>query len=109
MPVQVVGNSPSALPFRAVARPAPEARAEPTQAAMAQPAQLEAAVQSANRFFQQIAPALEFSVDQASGRAVTRLVDKVTNMVIRQIPSEEMLSIARTLDHFQGLLLKLKA
>ncbi len=109
MPVQAVGNSPTALPSRAVGQPAPEARAEPTQAAAAQPAQLEAAVQTANRFFQQIAPALEFSVDQGSGRTITRLVDKETNMVIRQIPSEEMLSIARTLDHFQGLLLKLKA
>lgn len=109
MSIQAIPNNPHALPSSAVSRPAPEAKAEPPAAAAPQAAQVEQAVQSANQFFQKISQNLEFSVDQGSGRTITRLVDKETNTVIRQIPSEEMLDIARALDHFQGLLLKQKA
>jgi len=102
-----------------VDRPATEVLADPPQiaavAAVAQPAQLEAVVQvgaavhSANRFFKQISQNLEFSVDEGSGRTITRLVDKETNVVLRQFPSEEMLSIGRALDQLQGLLIRQKA
>ena len=113
MAIQAVGTNPPALTSGAVDRPAPEVRAEPAHAAVvaaaAQPAQVEAAVQSVNRFLRQNAQGLEFSIDGESGRTITRLVDKETNAVIRQFPSEEMLSIARALDHLQGLLLKQKA
>jgi flagellar protein FlaG len=94
-------------------RPAPEARAQSAAVtapqAAPQPAQVEHAVQSANQFLRQKSENLEFSVDEGSGHTVTRLVDKETNTVLRQIPSQEMLDIARALDRVQGLLLKLKA
>jgi flagellar protein FlaG len=53
--------------------------------------------------------ALEFTVDQDSGRTVVKVVDVGTKDVIRQIPSEETLSIARALDRLQGLLIKHEA
>ncbi len=113
MSIQPVQSTPPALTSSALDRPAPGARVEPAASAATQatqqPVQVEQAVQGANRFFKQISQNLEFSVDAGSGRSVTRLVDKETNTVIRQIPSEEMLDIARALDHFQGLLLKQKA
>jgi flagellar protein FlaG len=111
MSIQVIRTNPGALPSSALDRLVPEARAEapPAAALQAAVAQVEHAVQSANHFFKQISQDLEFSVDAGSGRTVTRLVDKETNTVIRQIPSEEMLEIARALDHFQGLLIRLKA
>jgi hypothetical protein len=37
------------------------------------------------------------------------VVDGVTKEVIRQIPNEEVLAIARAMDRLQGLLLKGKA
>ena len=113
MAIQAIGITPAALTSGTVDRPAPETRAEPAHAAAvaatAQPVQMEAAVRSVNNFLRQNAEGLEFSIDAESGRTITRLVDKETNTVIRQFPSEEMISIARALDHLQGLLLKQKA
>lgn len=49
---------------------------------------------------------LLFSIDEESGRTVVKVVDSTTKETIRQIPSEEILSIAKALDKLQGLLLK---
>ena len=83
----------------------------PVQASVAapQPAQVEAAVKSANRHLQMAARGVEFSIDESSGRAIVRLLDGETKQVLIQFPSEEMLSIARSLEHLEGLLLKQSA
>lgn len=52
---------------------------------------------------------LDFSVDQSTGKAIVRITDRETGELIRQIPSEEMMEIARSLDRMQGLLLRQKA
>ena len=44
---------------------------------------------------------LQFSVDESTGESVIKVMDKETNEMIRQIPSEEMLQIAKALDRFQ--------
>lgn len=49
---------------------------------------------------------LVFSIDDDSGRTVVKVVDSSTEETIRQIPSEEVLEIARALDKLQGLLLR---
>ena len=41
---------------------------------------------------------LEFSVDQDSGQTVIKVMDSETQEVIRQIPGEEALQFARTLN-----------
>jgi flagellar protein FlaG len=57
-----------------------------------------------------LAPELNFSVDEASGRSVIKFTDRATNQVIRQFPSEEALQLTRAMDQFQrGLLLNRKA
>jgi flagellar protein FlaG len=38
-----------------------------------------------------------------------RVVDTVTGEVIRQVPSEELLAISRSIDKLQGLLLRQEA
>jgi flagellar protein FlaG len=48
-------------------------------------------------------------VDKDTGKTVIKIVDSQTNQVIRQIPSEELLAIARNLDRVEGLLLKQRA
>ncbi|HRQ59072.1 MAG TPA: flagellar protein FlaG, partial [Azoarcus taiwanensis] len=49
---------------------------------------------------------LRFTIDDDTGRTVVKIVDKETDEVIKQIPSEEMLRISRALDTLQGLLIK---
>lgn len=110
MPIQPIAGTPPTLSSFASDRPVAGAGAA-TAAVQAAPqaAQVEQALQSANQALKQRSQNLEFSFDEGSGRTVTRLVDQETNTVIRQFPSEEMLNVARELDRFQGLLIRLKA
>lgn len=52
---------------------------------------------------------LNFSIDDASGSQVVKIMDTQTKQVIRQFPSEEAVAIAHALDKLQGLLIKEKA
>lgn len=53
---------------------------------------------------------IQFSVDDTTGQSIIKVMDRATKEVIRQIPSEEMLQIARGLDRYQeGLLVNNKA
>jgi flagellar protein FlaG len=84
----------------------------PTQQRPVQPQaeQIQKAVQSMKQLIEAKAPnSLAFSVDDSSGKTVVRITDKETGETIRQIPSEEMLEIARSLDKFQGMLVQQKA
>ncbi|MEQ1772146.1 MAG: flagellar protein FlaG [Burkholderiales bacterium] len=67
------------------------------------------AISIANKAMRSLSNGLEFSLDAESGKMVVRVVDSETQQVIRQIPSEEMLVIARALDHMQGLLVNRNA
>ena len=73
------------------------------------PLTMHQAVAAANKAMRSLSNGLEFSVDPDSRKVVVRVVDSETRQVIRQLPSEEMLSIARGLDRMQGLLLNRKA
>ena len=70
---------------------------------------LERAISAVNEMLDPMARGLQFSVEESTGSTIVRLVDKETNEVLRQIPSKEMLSIARALDRVQGLLVNAKA
>lgn len=71
--------------------------------------QIERAVEEIRRVVAPVARDLQFSVDAETGRTLIRVLDGTTKEVIRQIPSEEVLAIARALDRMQGVLLKEKA
>jgi len=89
-------------------RPATEtANAVPATApaAVVDNKEVERAVKAANRVLESSASGIEFSVDRSSGKTVDRITDKQTRQVIRQIPSVEMLEIARAIDRLQGTLL----
>jgi flagellar protein FlaG len=52
----------------------------------------------------------EFSMDTDTNKSIVKVVDKQTGELIRQIPSEETIEIARSIDKFQrSLLLNQKA
>lgn len=55
------------------------------------------------------ASTLEFHTDADTGRVVVKITDTATGELVRQIPMEEMLALAKSLDRLQGLLLQTKA
>lgn len=76
------------------------------------PEQLKKAADNINRAMQQSNQNLEFefSMDTDTKKTVVRVVDKKTGELVRQIPSEETVAIARSIDQFQrSLLLNQKA
>ena len=72
-------------------------------------AQVEQMVQEVRQVVAPVAQNLQFSIDKGSGRTIVKVVDAQTDEVLRQIPSEELLSISRALDKLQGLLVHKKA
>lgn len=66
-------------------------------------------VQKVNDMVKTMNRELEFSVDADTNINVVKVMDSQTNEVIRQIPSEAVVQIAKALDQLQGLLIKDKA
>lgn len=52
---------------------------------------------------------LKFSVDKDTHRIIVTVMDSKTGEVIRQIPPDEVVSIAKALDTIQGLIIRKKA
>ena len=71
--------------------------------------QLDKAVKSVNDFVNSVNNSLQFSVDDDTGKTIVKVIDSATKEVIKQFPSEEMLAIAKALDHIKGLLIHQKA
>ena len=65
---------------------------------------LKKSVDEINHFLQS-SNGVNLNIDQSSGKVVVQIIDRETNAVIRQIPSAEVLSMARDLDGKKGLLL----
>jgi len=71
--------------------------------------QITNAVKDINHFFQMAQRSLEFTIDEASGHMVMQIKDTQTNEVIRQIPGEDALKLAKQLDDVKGVLFKANA
>lgn len=72
-------------------------------------AEISAALEDVRNAIRPVASELSFSLDEDSGRVLLRIIDRETDEVIRQIPSEELVRIAKALDKFQGLFLNKEA
>ena len=74
---------------------------------------LDRAVSRLQEYVQVVRRNLEFSIDETTDRLVVKVVDAETEEVVRQIPSEEALALARRLQETraeqQGLLLSTEA
>ena len=90
-------------------RPAAPGKAVPAAAPVVDLAAIAKAVASVKEALKPVGGGLEFNVDQSSGKTIVRVVDLETQEVIRQIPSEEMVELARVLERLQGLLLNHRA
>lgn len=71
--------------------------------------QVNEAVKQLNNAMKVMSQGLEFSVDHDVNKVVVKVVDQQTQEVLRQMPSEEALEIAKALDRVQGLLIRQKA
>lgn len=102
----------SALPKGGGARPQQGAEVELRQQAVSDfhaPGNFESvkkAAEQINQVAQKLGRDLQFSVDPDTHAQVVKVVDTQTREVIRQMPTQEMLAIAKALDKLQGLLLK---
>ena len=105
------------LPERTAAAPAALAASVPT-AARAAPVQettaptrqaVDQAARHIEDFVRSVGRSLDFSVDASSGHSVLRVVDPNSGEVIRQLPAEETLRIARSIDYFQSMLVHQRA
>lgn len=80
-----------------------------TQKTEANRQELEDAVKQVNDFLKPINNAIQFNLDDDTGKTIVKVIDLATKEVIRQFPSEDMLSIAKAIDKMKGLLVQQKA
>jgi len=66
---------------------------------------LQTSVDAMNDFVHSINNSLQFSIDEDTGKTVVKVVDLTTQEVIKQIPTEEAIAIAKALDKLRGLLI----
>jgi flagellar protein FlaG len=103
-------HAEAAAPARPAAAPVEQATTVPQPGAIPDLAQLAQVVKSINKTLQEQAQGLEFTLDSDSNRTIVKVVDEKTKEVLRQIPTEEVLQIAKALDLAQqGLLIRQKA
>ena len=70
---------------------------------------LEEAITRINSYVQQVQRDLKFSVDDESGKTVIKVIDSQSKELIRQIPEEVLLQVARSIeDSLEGTLLEVK-
>ena len=71
---------------------------------------LDKAISRINEFVQNIQRDLQFSIDDESGKTVIKVIDSESKEVIRQIPEEVLLEVARSIEEsLEGALLEVKA
>ena len=123
MGIQSISSSGTAMPLPAapqgsVPQPVapPQLPAVTAQASSSQPqaapdrAQVEEAIAKVKKQVQPVTSnGLDFTIDDSTGKTLVRITDRETGELIRQIPSQEMLEIAQSLDRMQGMLLRQKA
>ncbi|MCC6658518.1 MAG: flagellar protein FlaG [Rhodocyclaceae bacterium] len=102
------GASASTRPAGAK-QPAPASAPLVEQPSLPAIEQLEVAVEAVQKAIEPVARDLQFSIDKETGKTIISVVDAATKEVIRQIPGEEILAIARAIDRMQGLLFNQKA
>lgn len=86
-----------------------EQAVEPANNVQPSRSDLDKAVKAVNDFVGAVNNSLNFSVDDSTGKTIVKVIDSSTKEVIKQFPSEEMLSIAKALDGIKGLLVQQKA
>ncbi|MDL2284134.1 flagellar protein FlaG [Oxalobacter sp. OttesenSCG-928-P03] len=96
----------------AQAERARQERMTPVEEAAEKEAEKERTQQVVNELSESLASmatSLDFSVDEDLGRVVVKIVDSETQEVIKQIPSEEALALAKSLGKMTGMFVQTRA
>ena len=75
----------------------------------ATPTQVAEAVREINTSLQSRSVGLQFELDEDTDKMIVKVVDRASGEVIRQIPSEEVVRIAKVLGKAPGLLVSQEA
>jgi len=70
---------------------------------------IEKAAEQLQQFVQSMGRDLNFSVDSLTGYNIVRVVDSSTGELIRQLPSEELLRLAKSMESLKNVLVSQKA
>jgi flagellar protein FlaG len=65
---------------------------------------LENVVSDLNNLVRELHRELQFSVDEDSGDTVVKVIDRETDEIVRQIPSEEVMELRRRLQDAAGVI-----
>lgn len=107
LPVKTVDKAGSAiaLPSASSETNAEEGKAVQKTAKASEAEELELAVAKLNDYVQLTERKLNFQVDEESGMTIIRVYDKQSDELIRQIPGEEVVSLAQKLNQEEPLML----
>lgn len=125
-PVPQIKAQSSDIPDQAAAKTAPAPKVDATAEAVAAAAKakvdvnvqqyaaatkevMQAAAQQIQGYLRESGRNLNVSVDEITGYYVARVVNPETGEVVRSLPSEETLRIARTITVMSGMLVNQKA
>jgi flagellar protein FlaG len=106
-PATTVADKPVEKP-RADAVKVATVKDEPKNAQTEQD-KLKMAVQEIEKFVQSVKRNLEFSIDEPSGKVIVKVIASDSGEVVRQIPNEEVLKLANSLNDASSLLFSAKA
>jgi flagellar protein FlaG len=70
---------------------------------------LQESVEELNEFVLPYNTSLRFSIEEEMGTVIVKVTDRETREVIKQIPSEEAVELAKALDKLKGLLIQQQA
>ncbi|WP_448723394.1 flagellar protein FlaG [Pseudomonas farris] len=107
-PATTVADKPVEKP-RADALVVAPVKDEQKNDAVSEQDKLKMAVQEIEKFVQSVKRNLEFSIDEPSGKVIVKVIASDSGEVVRQIPNEEVLKLANSLNDASSLLFSAKA
>ncbi|OLF54868.1 flagellar protein FlaG [Pseudomonas chlororaphis subsp. aurantiaca] len=107
-PVTPVAEKPVEKPQADVVALSAAKKEENQQAQQSEQDKLKMAVAEIEKFVQSVKRNLEFSIDEPSGKVVVKVIASDSGEVIRQIPNEEVLKLANSLNDASSLLFSAK-
>ena len=63
--------------------------------------QLHEAMREVSDYVQKVSRELNFSIDEEMGRAIVTVIDETSGEIVRQIPPEDLLQLAKNLDQLK--------
>ncbi|MGH8330172.1 MAG: flagellar protein FlaG [Pseudomonas fluorescens] len=107
-PATTVADKPTEKPRTDALVEAP-VKDEQKQDSVSERDKLKMAVQEIEKFVQSVKRNLEFSIDEPSGKVIVKVIASDSGEVVRQIPNEEVLRLANSLNDASSLLFSAKA